>query len=143
MTEQDCLDKISEMKDYRIDAGKALEEKNAVIDSSATLLADMPALIPNAGIPPYVRATVDFKSVTPNNDQNFTLNIKSNTTWYVVAVSMGPGGAGQTFTGAGDSTITITYSSTLPGSSYFYRVLVKNTVTNERQCVWIQRYNIS
>lgn len=143
MTEQDCLDKISEMKDYRIDAGKALEERNAIIDSSTTLLADMPALIPNAGLPPYVRATVDFKRVTPNSDQNFTLNIKSNTTWSVNAVNMGPGGTGQTFTGVGDSTITITYSSALPGSSYFYRVLVKNTVTNERQCVWIQRYNIS
>lgn len=79
-TEQDCLNKIGQMKTWREDAGDALESKGVIADSSATLLADMPPLIRAAGGSPYARFDKTQYVCTYSN-LNFTMNIISNTSW--------------------------------------------------------------
>lgn len=144
-TEQDCLDQIARMKTWREDAGDALEEKGAIQDASNTLLADMPALIASIDTePPYVRGTAEFISVTPSSAAHqFTMGVESNTSWTGTAVAMGADGAGITFSGTGDSSVTLTCSGAQPGASLFYRVLLTCNDSSARSCVWVQRYPIS
>lgn len=143
-TEQDCLDRIGQMKTWRENAGVALENKGAIQDSSATKLADMPALIRAIDTePPYAYFEEgEFKSVNPNGNTayQFDVHVKSNTSWSVNAVNMGSSGSGQTFSGTGDQTLTLTCSNARPYSTTFYRVVIYPSGTDDDTFLWVQRY---
>ena len=152
-TEQDCLNKIAQMKTWREDAGDALEEKRAIEDASATLLEDMPPLIALAGQDGtycYVYRTdtqdfsYDYGLVTsPSTSNTITLAVKSNTSWEINGTQMGSDAAGQIFTGTGDSSVTLTCSSVWPYLCRFYRILVGINNNAIRHCFWLQRYSIN
>ena len=143
-TEQDCLDRIAQMKTWRENAGVALENKGAIADSSNTKLADMPALIQAADPePPYAYFQEgSFIAVNPNGNTayQFQVHVKSNTSWSLNAVNMGSSGGGLTFNGTGDQTLTLTCSNTRPYSTVFYRVVIYPSGTDDDMFLWVQRY---
>ena len=142
-TEQDCLDRIAQMKTWRANAGVALENIRAIQDSSNTKLADMPALIQAVNIVPYAYFQEgSFKAVNPNGNTayQFQVHVKSNTSWSVNAVNMGSNGSGQTFSGTGDQTLTLTCSNARPYSTYCYRVVIYPSGTDDDTFLWVQRY---
>lgn len=142
-TEQDCLDRIAQMKTWREDAGDALEEKDAIADASNTKLADMPALITAADPnPPYAVPEFNFYSASGSNP-TVSINVKSNTTWHYNAVNMGTSGGGVSGTGSGNQTLNIACSTTQPYGSRFYRVYIECDGTTERTFAWVQRYATS
>lgn len=82
-SEQDCLDKIAQMKTWRTNAGTALENKGVIQDASNLLLGDMPPYIQMVGSSLYARFdkaeyTCKYQSTST---RTFTVNIYSNTNW--------------------------------------------------------------
>ena len=82
-SEQDCLNKIAQMKTWRENAGTELENKGVIQDASNLLLADMPNYIFVTGKSPYARFdkaeyTCKYQSTST---RTFTVNIYSNTSW--------------------------------------------------------------
>lgn len=141
-TEQDCLDKIGQMKTWRENAGIALENRGAIEDSSNTKLADMPALIATVGdngnyfyIYHNNSGRTSYSS-TSGDSLSIVLTVKSNISWTVNVDS-----PAQTFTGTGDSDITISLNDTQPYGTYFYRVLW--SAGGIEGCLRMQRYAIN
>lgn len=123
-TEQDCLNKIVQMKAWRADAGDALEAKGVIQDASSLLLGNMPPYIQLVGASPYARFD-KAEYVCSSSNRTFTINISSNTSWTL----SGDCSYSQN-SGTGDATVTGTAptSGAYPNAlTYCFRVYLTSS----------------